>query len=406
MSPVARVLTSLRLAVTGLALAWHVTAPASWAQESPRITGDPIAGRRMFVERGCVDCHSIWGNGGTLGPDFALVGAGRSLQQLAGLFWNHTPRMIETVRRRGVAWPTFTADELADFISYVYYVKLFDEPGSPELGERWFREMRCRECHSLGGVGAAVGPALDSYARYPAPIRLAQGMWNSGPAMRARLAARGVPLPVFLGREVADLQAYIRQASSLGSRDLRFLEPPDPNAGRRLFVTKSCVVCHGADGHGSEKGPPLHEITQRRRVSEIAGLIWNHSGAMATALEREGLALPRFTGTEMADVIAFLYYLRYYETGGDAREGERLFEAKGCARCHARDGSPSVGPDLSQSDAASTLLGLAAAMWDHAPAMYDLIQTQRIEWPRFEGDEMRNLSIYLQRLSQQKRAGQ
>jgi mono/diheme cytochrome c family protein len=150
----------------------------------------------------------------------------------------------------------------------------------------------------------------------------------------------------------------------------------------------------------------LHEITQRRRVSEIAGLLWNHSGAMASALEREGVILPTAAGTDMADVIAFLYYLRYYETGGNAREGERLFEAKGCARCHARDGSPSVGPDLSQSDAASTLLGLAAAMWDHAPAMYDLIQTQRIEWPRFEGDEMRNLSIYLQRLSQQKRAGQ
>lgn len=169
------------------------TVTAARAQGAPPITGDPIAGRRLFVERECVNCHSIWGNGGTLGPDFALVGAGRSLQQLAGLFWNHTPRMIETVRRRGVPWPTFTADELADFISYVYYVKLFDEPGNPELGERWFREMRCRECHSLGGGGGAVGPALDSYARYPAPIRLAQGMWNSGPSMRARLAHAACP---------------------------------------------------------------------------------------------------------------------------------------------------------------------------------------------------------------------
>ncbi|MGE5744760.1 MAG: c-type cytochrome, partial [Gemmatimonadota bacterium] len=70
--------------------------------------GTPTVGARIFVDRGCVHCHSIWGNGGTLGPDFAVVGAGRSMQQLAGEFWNHTPRMIVTVRRQGVRWPTFT----------------------------------------------------------------------------------------------------------------------------------------------------------------------------------------------------------------------------------------------------------------------------------------------------------
>jgi hypothetical protein len=108
------------------------------AQDGQVIPGDPIEGRRIFVERDCQRCHAVWGNGGTLGPDFAVVGAGRSLQELAGLFWNHTPRMIETVRSRGYRWPTFTEEELADIISYIYYIKLFDEPGDPDLGERWF----------------------------------------------------------------------------------------------------------------------------------------------------------------------------------------------------------------------------------------------------------------------------
>ncbi len=139
-------------------LAW---APKLLAQSPLPVPGDPAAGRRLFQERGCLRCHSIWGNGGTLGPDFAIIGAGRSMQQLAGLFWNHTPRMIETVRRRGFQWPTFTEQELANVISYVYYVKLFDEVGDPELGERWFREKRCVQCHSVGGTGGRVGPALD-----------------------------------------------------------------------------------------------------------------------------------------------------------------------------------------------------------------------------------------------------
>jgi cytochrome c2 len=133
------------------------------AQSAQSFTGDPAAGSRIFLERGCAGCHSIWGNGGTLGPDFALVGAGRSLQQLAGVFWNHTPRMIETVRDRGVEWPTFSETELADIISYVYYVKLFDEPGDPDLGERWFADKRCEQCHMLGGEGGRIGPPLDDY---------------------------------------------------------------------------------------------------------------------------------------------------------------------------------------------------------------------------------------------------
>jgi cytochrome c2 len=361
--------------------------------------GNPTAGRQIFLERGCVRCHSIWGNGGTLGPDFAIVGAGRSKQQLAGLFWNHTPRMIETVRRRGVQWPTFTEAELADIISYVYYVKLFDEPGNADLGERWFREKRCLECHSVGGTGGRVGPTLDRYAQYIAPIMLAEGMWNHGPAMQARQSARGVPIPSFVGREMADIQAYIRQASALGARNVMFLPPPNPGNGRQVFATKGCTRCHGPGGRGTAFGPDLRTATVRLRLSEIAGVLWNHSFQMSSAMRARGFAFPQFQGTEMADVIAYLYYLRFNEAGGNARQGARVFERNGCANCHARDARPSIGPDLSRSQAIRTLLGLATAMWNHAPAMFDRAQMERVEWPRFEHDEMRDLAEYLKSLS-------
>jgi hypothetical protein len=38
-------------------------------------------------------------------------------------------------------------------------------------------------------------------------------------------------------------------------------------------------------------------------------------------------------------------------------------------------------------------------MWNHAPAMYDRTRMERVEWPRFEGEEMRDLSAYLQQLN-------
>jgi len=376
---------------------------AGQAQSGRPFSGEPTAGRRLFLERGCVRCHSIWGNGGTLGPDFAIIGAGRSMQQLAGLFWNHTPRMIETVRRRGFQWPTFTEQELANVISYVYYVKLFDEPGDPELGARWFREKRCVECHSVGGVGGRVGPALDRYARYIAPIMLAEGMWNHGPAMQATQTARGVPIPTFVGREMADIQAYIQRASTLRDRQVVFLQPPHPANGQRLFETKGCVRCHGGAGRGTEFGPDLRTATLRLRVSEIAGVLWNHSFRMSAAMQARGFSFPQFQGTEMADIIAFLYYLRFNETGGDARAGEAVFVQKGCSNCHARDGRPAIGPDLSRSRAIRSPLGLATAMWNHAPAMYDRVQVQKIDWPWFENDEMRNLAGYLRTLAPERR---
>lgn len=392
-TPLARRLSAVLVGLLAL-----VPAGATAQVEAP-IPGDPSAGRRIFVARGCVRCHSIWGSGGTLGPDFAVVGAGRSLQQLAGLFWNHTPRMIETVRHRGVQWPTLSETELADFISYTYYVKLFDEPGDPALGERWFREKGCSRCHGVREGERRIGPSLRGYARYIAPIMLAQGMWNHGATMRGVQAAQGIPMPTFAGREMADIQAYIRRASDLAERQIVFLEPPDQNLGRELFARKQCVACHGPAGRGTAFGPDLREATQRLRVSEIAGELWNHSARMTAVMRERGIPFPRLDGNEMAHVIAFLYYLRFYEAGGDVEAGELVFFRKGCASCHGRTGRPAIGPDLSASAAVRTSLGLATAMWNHAPAMYDLIEVQGVEWPSFQGDEMRDLTAYLRDLA-------
>jgi len=368
------------------------------AQAAGVFPGTPTTGARIFVERGCVRCHSIWGNGGTLGPDFAVVGAGRSMQQLAGEFWNHTPRMIVTLRRQGVRWPTFTEAELADVISYIYYVKLFDPPGDADLGSQWFREKRCVECHTVGGTGGHVGPALDRYARYIAPIMLAEGMWNHGPAMQEAQTEHRIPIPTFLGREMADIQAYIRSTSSLRNRAVVLLQPPNPANGERLFSGKGCVRCHGPDGRGTRYAPDLRTATLRLSVSEIAGVLWDHSFRMSTAMQSRGFAFPRFQGTEMADVIAFLYYLRFNETGGDARVGAQVFAHKGCTNCHVLDGRPATGPDLTRAAAVRTPLGLATAMWNHAPAMFDVAQSRQVEWPAFEGDEMRDLSAFLHTL--------
>jgi cytochrome c2 len=389
----------------GLGWVWRVSlavalfvlfgvAPAL-GQATSRFTGDPASGQSLFSEKGCVRCHSIWGNGGDLGPDLGEVGRGRSLLQLAGMFWNHTPRMIETVQSRGFEWPTFTDSDLADVISYVYYVKLFDPPGDPELGRQWFAEKRCQECHSVGGEGGRVGPPLDSYARFIAPLPLAAGMWNHGKAMREKQRGRGVPLPQFVGAELADIQAFIRASAIPGTRDLTLMRPPDVDRGKRLFRSKGCTTCHGSAGRGTALAPDLRQAIQQLRASEIAGELWNHSARITDAMVRNGVPFPEFASDELADVLSYLYYLRYEELSGDARAGRTVFESKGCAGCHdaGRDGS--IGPDLTESEVVHEPMRLTAAMWNHAPSMYARVREAGIAWPLFQNHEMRDLAAYL-----------
>lgn len=205
-------------------------------------------------------------------------------------------------------------------------------------------------------------------------------------------------MPTFIGRELADLQAFIRVASSLSNREIVLHPPPDPNAGGQLFRAKGCARCHADDGRGTAVAPDLRTVTQRLRVSEMAGQLWNHSARMSSFMRSQGVPFPRFVDTEMADVIAFMYYLRFYEGEGDVNTGETLFVRKGCSNCHSRGSGTLTGPDLSKSEATLTPLGLATAMWNHAPAMYDHALLRHIDWPRFEDDEMRDLSAYLRSL--------
>ncbi len=82
---------------------------------------------------------------------------------------------------------------------------------------------------------------------------------------------------------------------------------------------------------------------------------------------------------------------------GSPRKGERLFEKKGCVRCHAVGGiGGTSGPDLGLgSFSRSRPDQLVIAMWNHAPAMWERMRAERIEFPAFESQEMSDVFAYL-----------
>ncbi|MBI3326387.1 MAG: c-type cytochrome [Nitrospinae bacterium] len=369
--------------------------PATAAELWP-LPKDPLEGRKVFIGKGCARCHAIWGEGGRIGPDLGKVGVGRSVLELAGTLWNHSPEMLDKMLERKIPRPAFTPEEMASLVSFLLYLNYFDEPGDPKAGERLFTAKACIRCHAVGGSGGSVGPPLDQYQRYLSPLFIAQAMWNHGPPMGEKMQALGIERPVFVGREMADLLTYVRQAAGGPPQAQVYMQPGDPDRGQQLFAAKGCIRCHAIRGEGGTVGPDLGREPFRRSLTEVAGLMWNHELHMWQKAQELGMPLPTFAGQEMADVIAYLYFIAAQGEAGEHTQGRVVFDRLRCGACHAAGGSGrGIGPDLGQSRAVRHPIELAAAMWNHGAVMAQWVRERHLPWPIFVGNDMADLQRYL-----------
>lgn len=381
-----------RLAASALALAALTVEMSAREGPSPQ-EGNPFRGRQQFEEKRCSTCHSVWGHGGTLGPEISVVVAGKSFYELVGDFWNHTPQMIDQVNKLGYPWPTLDPTEMADILSYLYYLRLFDEPGNAVRGREAYARLLCASCHSLGTRGASIGRPLDRFSQYTSSTALAQAMWNAGPRMQQAQVRTGTPIPQFSSRDMADIQALIRIEGHRPGRDVTLQPLPSPTRGAIVYRSKGCGACH--DG-ARRVAPDLTRSTLSKTASEITGLLWNHSYAMGARMGAQGMPFPQFSKTEMADLIAHLYFLGYAGEEGDPETGETVFRRKGCAACHKDGGG---GPNLADLATRTDRAGLASAMWNHAPEMHRTMAERAAFWPKFEPGEMGHLAAYLETLA-------
>ena len=373
-------------------------ASAAVAQDRP-LGGSPFRGRELLSEKLCTQCHSVWGHGGHLAPDMSTAVAGKSWLALVGDFWNHTPRMIDAMGGRGHSWPTLDRDEMADLLSYLYYLRLFDKVGDAARGAITYSQHKCSNCHSLGGSGGKHASPLDHLSAYPSSMVLAQSMWNAGREMQRDQLGQGTAIPTFLSSEMADLQAYIRANGLRHDVRVELLPLPDPARGEQVFRSKRCRACHQPDG----VGPDLASAARGRTVSEIAGILWNHSYAMSDRMASAGIPFPLFEGTEMADLISHLYFRSFLGGRGNVRRGSAVFTEKACAECHGE--TSEAAADLAGSEVLSDPTALSAAMWNHAPAMHTLMAERAVAWPKFELGEMEDLAAYLQSIAKPRGAG-
>ncbi len=383
-----------RRATAALALAVGLALAAAAAPERAPWHGDPIRGQALFVSKRCVDCHAVRGTGGRIGPDLGRTAVKGSFPEIAAGLWNHSVVMHERMREFRVAPPTFDGNELADLIAFLYFLNYFDEPGDPRNGKALFAEKHCIRCHAVGREGGMIGPRLDAIPRGTPPLRIAQALWNHGPAMTSAMRRMKLDPPRFRGNEFLDLVAFLRsQGQRAAPREFR--SAGDPEKGRRLFTAKGCMRCHAVFGQGGGVGPDLGITELRGSVTQLAGTMWNHWPAMSSAMEAMGMAPPVFADDELGDVFAYLFLARYAGPPSDPARGAAMYTRGGCVRCHGAGGEGGVGPRLRGRMVGEAPAAILQRMWNHAPRMWERMPAQGITWPRFEPGELADLLSFL-----------
>lgn len=127
------------------ALMWN-HGPAMWGKmkergiQVPQLTGQEMAdvvaflytshyfdglapqaarGRGLVRSKGCAQCHSVGGKGGTVAADFAKSTVVGSPSGVIAAMWNHEPRMEGQAQKQEVSLPVLNGQELADITAYL-----------------------------------------------------------------------------------------------------------------------------------------------------------------------------------------------------------------------------------------------------------------------------------------------
>lgn len=128
---------------------------------NPVIKKDPsvVEGKQLYEKLRCGYCHSINGQGGSLGPDLSMVGARRDHNWIVAHFLN--PKEVTP----GSAMPRLNllpaeVDNLSAYLATLGGHGPFTVKAPALFAEH------CATCHRLDGVGGDMGPDLSTVRTY------------------------------------------------------------------------------------------------------------------------------------------------------------------------------------------------------------------------------------------------
>jgi len=179
--------------------------------------GNPKEGKQVFIKKGCIKCHAIKGEGGKNGEDLGKKAKQfyKSLTEIASIMWNKGPSVFSKMSQTEVGIPKFTAKEMADLISYLYFLHFIDDPGNPVNGKKIYTQLGCSKCHGLNGTkGDLMHIDLSKYENTQNRMDIVAGIWNHGEDIEKAIREKGLSWPRLKKGEMADVLEYIRKPKS------------------------------------------------------------------------------------------------------------------------------------------------------------------------------------------------
>jgi Cytochrome c len=83
------------------------------------VPADPFQGRRLAMDAGCLGCHRLHGEGGTLAGDLARIKGLDSPVAVLSALWNHSAIGMQEIERWKVPWPAFQPEEMAHIVAFL-----------------------------------------------------------------------------------------------------------------------------------------------------------------------------------------------------------------------------------------------------------------------------------------------
>ena len=162
-----------------LLLTFDTVASIPERQNSDLMTESVVRGKTIWDNQNCMGCHTILGEGAYYAPELTKV-VDRRGEEWIRIFLRD-PQAMYPGQRRMVQYD-FTEDQITDVIAFLGWIGKIDTNGFPPEPDMKpvniavlantpstaprpaYFDSVCIACHTVGGEGGSVGPALDGVA--------------------------------------------------------------------------------------------------------------------------------------------------------------------------------------------------------------------------------------------------
>jgi len=192
-----------------LALTFDTMGQIDARQNADALTAQVARGKGIWDSNNCMGCHTILGEGAYYAPELTRVVERRGAQWIS--IFLRDPQAMFPGKRRMVQYG-FSDQEISDVIAFLTWIGKIDTNGfppepnlrpaqpvlvsaAPSAAARpaYFQQV-CIACHSVGGTGGMVGPALDGVGNRLSAAELDRWLADP-PAVKPGTAMPNLNLP-------------------------------------------------------------------------------------------------------------------------------------------------------------------------------------------------------------------